>query len=62
VSVTASLNWSFVQHCIGDMHDDEEYQPVRVLLPDGTTIEAVRFEKDARGRWVLVACEEKERS
>lgn len=51
------MNWSFVAHTVGDMVNDEEWQPVRVRLPGGSTIEAVRFEKDARGQWLLIARE-----
>lgn len=28
------INWSHVRQTVGDMHDDAEYQPVRVQLPD----------------------------
>ena len=50
-----ALSWSFVRHAVGDMVNDEEYQAVRVRLPDGSMIEVVGLEKDGQGQWVLVA-------
>ena len=50
-----NLNWSCLAHVIGDMHDDEEYQRVAVLLPDGSVVYPDTIEKDAYGQWRLVA-------
>lgn len=48
------INWSYVQHTVGDMYGDDEYQPVRVQLPDGTVLNAVNLVKGPDGQWLLV--------
>jgi hypothetical protein len=48
------INWSYVLATVGDMHDDAEYQAVRVQLPDGTVLEAVNLVKRSDGQWLLV--------
>jgi hypothetical protein len=47
------MNWSNLQHAIGDMFDEEELQTVKVQLPDGSIAHAVRFEQHDR-TWRLV--------
>ena len=49
------LSWSHIAHVVGDMRDDEEFKPVRVLLPDGSLNEVVSIEKDAAGQWQMIA-------
>lgn len=46
------LDWSYIAHAVGDMHNEEECQSATVRLPDGQIRSVVSLEKTDQG-WVL---------
>lgn len=48
----SDMNWSFIQHEVGDMRNDEEYQNVLVETPNGEILRATNMVK-RNGQWIL---------
>ena len=48
------MNWSYLAHVIGDMHDDEDDFLVAVQLSDGSIVYPKRMQRDEYGQWRLI--------
>lgn len=48
------VTWSNIKHAVGDMHDEEEFLPVSIRLPDGREALVSHWGRDTSGRPCLI--------